>query len=84
MTKQTLIRSKWKAIKILTRVSIYQAFLWGRGGGAGGWRSADGRGANSTFLQFEKFDTHAAKRYTWFVNQFRKTTLKVVKTEKYM
>lgn len=54
------------------------------GGGAGGWRSADGRGANSTFLQFEKFDTHAAKRYTWFVNQFRKTTLKVVKTEKYM
>lgn len=22
--------------------------------------------------------------YTWFVNQFRKTTLKVVKTEKYM
>lgn len=53
-------------------------------GGGGGWRSGDGRGANSTFLQFEKLDTHAAKRYTWFVNQFRKTTLKVVKTEKYM
>lgn len=56
----------------------------GEGGGGGGWRSGDGRGANSTFLQFEKLDTHAAKRYTWFVNQFRKTTLKVVKTEKYM
>lgn len=53
-------------------------------GGGGGWRSGDGRGANSTFLQFEKLDTHAAKRYTWFVKQFRKTTLKVVKTEKYM